>query len=59
MADMLDEEDSEYIEMKKSLQDIYNAADDAMGEPNTGARALMSFRWIKKLAERGLGKSDD
>ena len=58
MVDMLKEEDFEYIEMKKALQDIYKAADDAMGDTQS-AKALMSFRWIKKLAERGLGKSDD
>jgi len=56
---MLDKEDFEYIEMKKALQDIFKSADEAMGDPAMGARALMSFRWIKKLAERGLGKSDD
>jgi hypothetical protein len=59
MVDMLKEEDFEYIEMKKALQDIYNSADEAMSEPAMGAKALMSFRWIKKLAERGLGKLDD
>ena len=59
MVDMLKEEDFEYIEMKKALQDIYNSADEAMADPAMGARALMSFRWIKKLAERGLGKLDD
>lgn len=58
-VDMLDKEDFEYIEMKKALQDIFKSADEAMGDPAMGARALMSFRWIKKLAERGLGKSDD
>lgn len=55
----MSEEDFEYIEMKKALQDIIKAADDAMGETNMPSKALMSFRWIKKLAERGLGKSDD
>lgn len=56
---MLNEEDFEFIEMKKALQDILASADEAMGEPNMPSKALMSFRWIKKLAERGLGKSDD
>lgn len=57
MADMSNKE--EFERMKKALEDIYKSADDAMGEPNTGARALMSFRWIKRLTERGLGKSED
>ncbi len=50
---------SDEEKMKKALEDIFKSADDAMGEPNTGARALMSFRWIKKLAKRGLGEADD
>lgn len=57
MAEMSDKEELE--QMKKALEDIFKSADDAMGEPNTGARALMTLRWIKKLAKRGLGESDD
>lgn len=49
----------ELAKMEKALEDIYKSADEAMGEPNTGARALMTLRWIKKLAKRGLGESDD
>ena len=45
-------------QMKKALEDIFKTADDAMGE-GLGAKALMSLRWIKKLAKRGLGESDD
>lgn len=52
-------ESDELAKMEKALKDIYEAADEAMGEPNTGARTLMSFRWIKKLAKKGLGESDD
>ena len=52
--------DKEQIEqMKKALEDIFKSADDAMGEDNMQARALMTFRWIKKLAKKGLGESDD
>ena len=54
MAEMSEEEN-----MKKALEDIFKSADEAMGEPNMTGKALMSFRWIKKLAERGLGKSED
>lgn len=51
--------DKEELEkMKKALEDIFTTADDAMGDTQS-ARALMSFRWIKKLAKRGLGESDD
>jgi hypothetical protein len=57
MDNMSDKE--EFERMKKALEDIYKSADDAMGEPNTGARILMSLRWIKKLTKRGLGESED
>lgn len=57
MVDMSDSD--ELAKMEKALEDIYKSADEAMGEPNTGARALMTLRWIKKLAKRGLGESDD
>jgi hypothetical protein len=59
MADMSDKEENDL--MKRMLEDIFKSADDAMNEagPNVGAKALMSFRWIKKLAKRGLGESDD
>lgn len=57
MAEMSDKE--EFEQMKKALEDIFKSADDAMGEPNTGAKALMTLRWIKKLAKRGLGESDN
>lgn len=55
-VDMSDKEELE--KMKKALEDIFTTADDAMGDTQS-ARALMSFRWIKKLAKRGLGESDD
>ena len=54
---MSDKEELE--QMKKALEDIFKTADDAMGDGVMGAKALMSFRWIKKLAKRGLGESDD
>ena len=57
MVEMSDKEELE--QMKKALEDIFKTADDAMGDGVMGARALMSFRWIKKLAKRGLGESDD
>lgn len=44
--------------MKKALEDIYKNADDDMGNHNS-ASILMTLRWIKKLAKRGLGESDD
>lgn len=50
--------DQEIEQMKKALEDIFKSADEAMGDTQS-ARALMSFRWIKKLAKRGLGESDD
>jgi hypothetical protein len=46
-------------QMKQALEDIFKCADDVMGEPNIGAKELMVLRWIKKLARRGLGESDD
>ncbi len=49
----------EFEKMKKALEDIFKSADDAMGEPSMPGKALMSFRWIKKLAKRGLGEADD
>lgn len=49
---------SDEEKMKKALEDISQTAAVAMGETQS-AKALMSLRWIKKLAERGLGKSDD
>lgn len=55
---MVDMSDSDEL-AKKALEDIYKSADEAMGEPNMPAKALMSLRWIKKLAKRGLGESDD
>jgi CRISPR/Cas system CMR-associated protein Cmr5 small subunit len=54
MADMSDTEDK----MRKALQDIYENADIEMGNHNS-ASILMTLRWIKKLAKRGLGESDD
>jgi hypothetical protein len=52
--------DSDQTEqMKKALEDIFKSADDAMGEENMPGKALMSFRWIKKLAKKGLGETDD
>lgn len=57
MADLSDKEQIE--QMKKALEDIFKSADDAMGEDHMQARALMTFRWIKKLAKKGLGQSDD
>lgn len=57
MADISDKEELE--RMKRMLEDIFKTADEAMDEPSTGARALLSFRWIKKLARRGLGDLDD
>lgn len=53
---MSDKEESE--KMKKALEDIFATADEAMDDTQS-ARALMSFRWIKKLAKRGLGEADD
>lgn len=53
---MSDKEESE--KMKKALEDIFKSADEAMDDTQS-ARALMSFRWIKKLAKRGLGEADD
>lgn len=50
--------DQEIEQMKKALEDIFTTADEAMSDTQS-ARALMSFRWIKKLAKRGLGESDD
>jgi hypothetical protein len=52
-------ESDELTKAEKALADIFKAADDAMGEPGMPGKALISFRWIKKLAERGLGKSED
>lgn len=57
MADISDKEKLE--RMKKALEDIFQTADEAMEEPSTGGRALLSFRWVKKLARRGLGDLDD
>jgi hypothetical protein len=57
MVDMTAQEEIE--QMKKVLADISKTAEDAMGDGVMGAKALMSFRWIKKLAKRGLGESDD
>jgi len=45
--------------MKKALEDVFKSADEAMEDPAMGARALMSFRWIKKLVKRGLGELED
>ena len=51
--------DKENLEqMKKALEDIFTTADEAMDDTQS-ARALMSLRWIKKLAKRGLGEVDD
>jgi len=55
-AEMSDSNDVD--KMKKALEEICKSVDDAMGELNMQGRALMSFRWIKKLAERGLGKDE-
>jgi hypothetical protein len=57
MADISDKEKLE--RMKKALEDIFQTADDAMDDPAMGGRALLSFRWLKKLALRGLGDIDD
>lgn len=48
-------------ELQKTLREIKAAADKAMTEahPMVGARALMTFRWIGKLASRALGETDD
>lgn len=56
MAEMSDKEELE--QMKKALADIFKSADDAMGDTQS-AKTLMTLRWIKKLAKRGLGESDD
>jgi hypothetical protein len=55
MVDMSESDE----QAKKALEDIYKSADEAMDEPNTPAKALLTLRWIKKLARRGLGESDD
>lgn len=55
MADMSDSEE----QAKKALEDIYKSADEAMAEPNMTGGTLLTLRWIKKLAKRGLGESDD
>ena len=55
-ADMSDKEELE--RMKKALENISQTAAVAMIDTQS-AKALMHLRWIKKLAERGLGKSDD
>lgn len=56
MVDMAENEDVE--RMKKALEDIYKNADEDMPNHNS-ASILMTLRWIKKLAKRGLGESDD
>lgn len=45
--------------MENALTSICKTADDAMGEPNMPSKALITLRWIKKLAKKGLGESDD
>lgn len=50
--------DPQVAELKKILQQIADTVEDAMGECQSG-KSLMSFRWIGKLANRGLGKVDD
>ena len=57
MADLSDKEKLE--RMRKALEDIFQTADDTMFDPAMGGRALLSLRWIKKLARRGLGDLDD
>lgn len=49
---------NEQERMKKALEDIYKHADEEMGNQSS-AISLMTLRWIKKLAKRGLGESDD
>ena len=56
-ADM--SESDKLAKAEKALEDIYKTADEAMGEPNMPGGVLLTLRWIKKLADRGLGKSDD
>jgi hypothetical protein len=43
-------------ELERTLQEIDQTIDEAMGEPLVGARALISMRWARKLIAKALGK---
>lgn len=46
-------------ELEKTLREIDQSIEEAMGETFIGAKALLSLRWARKLIARALGEADD